>query len=211
MPPISTVVGGLSILPSIISGVESIISLFRREGGGAQRARVIATGGPGFPGAPPIPIGTAVGPGTPAFIAAGFDGGLIAPVGRLAGTLVRRVLGPAVVGGVAGQLVAGGNGAAPTTRKAQILAVARANNPGATQKKIIKSARECGIELAAATFGLDVLSVCFLIAQPVRRRGRGISAADMRRTRSTIRKVANIQHDLVHLGTQTRARARSRK
>ncbi len=56
------------------------------------------------------------------------------------------------------------------TRKQFILATARANNPGATAKKIVRSARECGIELAAATFGLDVVSVCFLIAQPPTRR-----------------------------------------
>ncbi len=81
------------------------------------------------------------------------------------------------------------------TRKQFILATARAANPGATAKKIIRSARECGIELAAATFGLDALSVCFLISQPPTRRSRGISAADLRRTRATVRKVHNIEAD----------------
>ncbi len=87
------------------------------------------------------------------------------------------------------------NGVRTMTRKQFILATARAANPGATSKKILRSARECGIELAAATFGLNVLDVCFLIAQPPTRRARGISAADLRRTRSTVRKVHNIEAD----------------
>ncbi len=87
------------------------------------------------------------------------------------------------------------NGVRTMTRKQFILATARAANPGATSKKILRSARECGIELAAATFGLDALSVCFLISQPPTRRSRGISAADLRRTRATVRKVHNIEAD----------------
>ncbi len=87
------------------------------------------------------------------------------------------------------------NGVRTMTRKQFILATARAANPGATSKKIIRSARECGIELAALTFGLDALSVCFLISQPPTRRSRGISAADLRRTRATVRKVHNIEAD----------------
>ena len=85
------------------------------------------------------------------------------------------------------------------TRRQLILERARAFSPGATAKKIVKAARDCGIELAAATFGLDVLDVCFLLAQPPTRRSRGISAADMRRTRSTIRKVTTIQAQLKQL------------
>ncbi len=99
-----------------------------------------------------------------------------------------------------------GAGMQTMTRRQFILATARANNPGATAKKIIRSARQCGIELAAATFGLNVLDVCFLIAQPPTRRARGISAADMRRTRSTLRKVATISHDLQHLKPTVRRR-----
>ncbi len=94
-----------------------------------------------------------------------------------------------------------------TTRKQLILRQAKAfAGGGATAKKIVKAARDCGIEIAAATFGLAVVDVCFLIAQPPRRRGRGISAADLRRTRSTIRKVHNIQHDLAHLKGPIRRR-----
>ncbi len=150
--------------------------------------------------------GTAVGP--PQFaqpVEAGV-GSLVAPIGALAGTVIRRVAGPAAVVGAIGTVLTGGDGARPMSRRQVILAQARAASPGATAKKIIRSARECGIELAAATFGLNVLDVCFLIAQPPTRRSRGISAADMRRTRSTIRKVTTIQHQLKDLSGPIRRR-----
>lgn len=188
------VLGALSLVPQAVDVGRSIVGFISGSTPSVQ-GTTVATGGPGFPGAGPITTGTSVGPQA---VQAGF-GGLVAPAGALAGTLVRRVVGPAAVVGALGTIaqdIVGGNGARPTTRRAQILAIARSTNPGATAKKIIRSARECGIELAAATFGLNVLDVCFLIAQPSTRRSRGISAADMRRTRSTIRKVLTISHDL---------------
>lgn len=177
------------------------------QGVTAAQAALLSGGTAG----PTLSTGTSVGPGTPAFIAAGFNGGavggLIAPAGRLAGTLIRRVAGPAAVVGAIGQFIGGGDGGggAPSRRQG-ILAQARANSPGATSKKIIRAAKDCGIELAAATFGLDILDVCFLLAQPVSRRSRGISAADMRRTRSTIRKVTTIQRQLKDLSGPLRRR-----
>jgi len=135
----------------------------------------------------------------------------VGPIGSLAGggfIQAADILAPVAARAIASRVspvpaflqaeVAGG-GTRTVTRKQFILMTARAANPGATAKKIIRSARECGIELAAATFGLTVLDVCFLIAQPPSRRSRGISAADMRRTRSTIRKVLTISHDLTAL------------
>ncbi len=97
-------------------------------------------------------------------------------------------------------------GVRTVTRRQMILMQAKAASPGATAKKIVKAARDCGIELAAATFGLNVLDVCFLLAQPPTRRSRGISAADMRRTRSTIRKVTTIQAQLKQLSGPLRRR-----
>jgi len=143
-------------------------------------------------------------------------GNLVAPIGQLAGSLIRRIAGPAaVVGGVVAvtDIISGGGGgggAQPTTRKQVILATARANNPGATSKKIIRSARQCGLELAAATFGLNVLDVCFLIAQPASRRARGISAADMRCVSRTARKFSTLQHNLSHLCGPTRRYTRKK-
>ena len=132
----------------------------------------------------------------------------VGPIGSLAGggfVQAADILAPIAARAIATRIspvpaflqaeVAGG-GTRTVTRKQFILMTARAANPGATAKKIIRSARECGIELAAATFGLNVLDVCFLIAQPPTRRSRGISAADMRRTRSTVRKVLTISKDL---------------
>jgi len=164
-------------------------------------AAVVATGGPGFPGAAPVALPGVMAGGdvTPIEAGGGFSG--IGPViGQVAGTIIRRVAGPAaVIGGAELVFGGGGGGAVPTTRKQIILATARANNPGATSKKIIRSARQCGLELAAATFGLNVLDVCFLIAQPATRRSRGISAADLRCVSRTARKFDTLQHNLSHL------------
>ena len=176
--------------------------------GGPSAAPIVSVGGPGFPGAAPVPTTTVGAPG--GFGLPGEAGvGAVPAISTVVGAVVRRIVGPAAVIGGVGTIVGdivGGNGARPMTRRQAILAQARANSPGATAKKIVRSARECGIELAAATFGLNVLDVCFLIAQPPTRRSRGISAADMRRTRSTIRKVTTIQKQLKALSGPARRR-----
>lgn len=76
-----------------------------------------------------------------------------------------------------------------------ILADARSSRKGATKKKIVAAARHCGIPMAADMFGITESDVCQLVISPTRRR-RGISAADIRRTRSTIRKVKSIQKQI---------------
>ncbi len=201
--------GGIiaGIVTGAVNGVVSLASDFlanRGQPSAQQQATDLGLGTGQVPGVTQLPVIT---PGA-APIQAGV-GSLVAPVGALAGTLIRRVIGPAaVVGGIGSVLtdIFEGGGQTPMTRRQQILAVARASSPGATAKKIVRSARECGIELAAATFGLNVLDVCFLIAQPPSRRSRGISAADMRRTRSTIRKVTTIQKQLKALSGPGRRR-----
>ncbi len=65
-----------------------------------------------------------------------------------------------------------------------------------TKRDIIHAAKHCGIELAAETFGISTMDVCQIVAAGAPRRRRGISAADLRRTRSTIRKVNTIRKDL---------------
>ncbi len=85
---------------------------------------------------------------------------------------------------------------APTTRLGQILDRARANTEGAASTKKIRDAvRGCGLDIAASMFGLSVEDVCFVFIQRRRRRG-GISATDLRRTRSTIRKINNMRKSL---------------
>ncbi len=199
-PAVGSAIG---IIGGLISGSTPSVS-------GITAAQQGALSG-GF-GGPTTSTGTSVGPevvfsGTP--IEAG-GGGLIV---RGTQAVVRAL--PTIIAGGAGAVATDRMFLGPTppprtngmpTRRQLILAQARAFSPGATAKKIVRSARQCGIELSAATLGLDVLSVCFLIAQPATRRARGISAADLRRTRSTLRKVANIQHDLGHLKSPIRRR-----
>lgn len=93
----------------------------------------------------------------------------------------------------------GGNGCPPRTELQLILAQARANVRGATKRKIIAAAKACGIDIAAGTFGLDPRQICLVIVTGAGRRRRGISAADVRRTRRTIRFVNSLRKDLKKL------------
>lgn len=87
----------------------------------------------------------------------------------------------------------------------ELLDLARENTGRpANAQKIIDSIRVCGIERTAEAFGLTETQVCTIAVSRRRRRARGISAADMRRTRSTIRKVHNISHDLQALRPRVR-------
>ncbi len=189
---LASVVAGLTALPQIVAGVDSIIGLF--SGGGAPRgitaAQQAAISG-GF-GGPVTSGGTSVGPTTnPVFgtpVGANLGGTVPAIVRALPRIL--PAIGGGIVGSVGSSMVLGPAPAPRVmTQKQFILATAKAFQPGATAKKILRSARECGIELSAATFGLDVLQVCFLISQPATRRSRGISAASVRTTRRTMRQV----------------------
>jgi len=75
-------------------------------------------------------------------------------------------------------------------------------------QKVKDAVKHCGIALAATMFGLTESEICTIVISKRRRRGRGISAADLRRTRSTIRKVHNISHDLRALVPRVRAHHR---
>lgn len=83
----------------------------------------------------------------------------------------------------------------PVSEREIILIQARAHSPGATARKIILAAKACGMEVAAGMHGLSVRDVCFLVINAPRRRAKGISASDLRTTRSTVRKVHNIESD----------------
>lgn len=79
----------------------------------------------------------------------------------------------------------------------EILNRARENSgQRVTKNKIIDSARACGIELTADTFGLSESDVCKVIVAGRSRRRRGVSAADVRRTKRTLRFVRGIRKDL---------------
>jgi len=83
-----------------------------------------------------------------------------------------------------------------TGRLGEILDRARRSTGGAVSSRKIRDAvRHCGLDTAAGMFGLSVEDVCFVFIQRRRRRG-GISATDLRRTRSTIRKINNMRKSL---------------
>lgn len=78
-----------------------------------------------------------------------------------------------------------------------ILAKARAATGGpVTRNKIIEAAKACGLEVAANTFGLDVREICLVVVKGRTRRRRGVSAADIRRTKRTIGFASKIRKDL---------------
>jgi len=106
----------------------------------------------------------------------------IASLSPLAGAGARAIGGAGVVAGV--MSLFGGNGESVS----DILKLAREETGrSVTKNKIIDAAKACGIELAANTFGISESQVCIVIVAGRSRRSRGISAADIRRTRRVIR------------------------
>jgi len=107
-------------------------------------------------------------------------------LGRGAGTAI-GLFGNGLFGGN------GGNGN-PVSR---ILARAREATGGpVTRNRIIDAAKACGLELAASTFGIDVTDVCLVVVKGRTRRRRGVSAADIRRTKRTINFASKVRKDL---------------
>ena len=121
-----------------------------------------------------------------------------APSSRLAGGGGTRTLVGGITGSVArGALSMFGAGVAAGSIVSEILQRARENSgQRVTKNKIIDSARACGIELTAQTFGLSESDVCKVIVAGRSRRRRGVSAADVRRTKRTLRFVRSIKKDL---------------
>lgn len=118
----------------------------------------------------------------------------VGPSAAIAGGGGARTL----VGGLTGMVARGvGFAALGVLSIAELLTLSReSTGQVVTRKKIAAAVRVCGIEAAASMFGLSEIEICQIVISRPRRRGRGISAADLRRTRSTLRKVHNIQHDL---------------
>lgn len=115
-------------------------------------------------------------------------------VASLAG--VGRGLVTGAAGGIIGEglsrMFGGGD-----NNVSQILREARENiNGPVTKNKIIDAAKFCGIETAANTFGLNESQVCLVIVAGRTRRRRGISAADIRRTKRVIRFNKRLTKDL---------------
>ncbi len=144
----------------------------------------------------PGPISVNVPPFNPQFGGSPFLPTSIAPsfqTAGLGGAIIRQIPG-AVTGLAAGQLFNNGTEKSPIS---QILARARQATGGpVTRNKIIDAAKACGLETAAQTFGLDVRQVCLVIVKGRTRRRRGVSAADIRRTKRTIGFASKIRKDL---------------
>ena len=125
---------------------------------------------------PPRSASPAQAPAPQTMVAAGSLGGIPSRV-------MRALPGAAGIAGVA-------------VTTSELLRLARENTGKSVSiKAVMEAARVCGLEVAAATFGLTTTQICQLIVMRRRRRRRGISSADLRRTRSTIRKITNMRRD----------------
>jgi len=153
---------------------------------------------------PPKLVGRQTSPAAPAPVVAAtsvtpFPQATFSPSGGRRGFAASPVIRGAAAGGVGAAIVDfglgffDGNGGSEIS---DVLATARSNVRGATKKKIIAAAKACGIDTAAATFGLDPRQVCLVIVSGAGRRRRGVSAADIRRTKRTLRFVSSLRKDL---------------
>jgi len=114
-----------------------------------------------------------------------------------AGPLIRQGAGALLGLGIGSMFGGNGNGCPPKSPISIILAKAREATGGpVTRNKIIDAAKVCGLEVAAETFGLDVREVCMVVVKGRTRRRRGVSAADIRRTKRTIGFASKIRKDL---------------
>lgn len=101
------------------------------------------------------------------------------------------------IGGAAVDAFSSMFGSSGGTTVSQILKKARANTGGSvTRNNIIAAAKTCGIDTAAATFGLDAREICLIVMKGSSRRRRGISASDIRRTKRVIRFNKKLTKDL---------------
>lgn len=120
----------------------------------------------------------------------------------------------AAIGRGAGQLALGAAGAVATMIPffgddngtiGDLLKLSRERTGrSATSRKIRDAARTCGLEIAAEMFELSVQQICRVVIETKSRRSRGISASNLRVTRSTIRKVVGISKNLKALSTGRR-------
>jgi len=180
-PALGGILGGL---PGAIIGTGIAAGLSSPVG----RSTAVATRAPQIPASSVVPT-TASRislQSLPSAVRSGFAAG---PVLRSAGQIAGGAAGFSFLEG----LFANGNG---QSELSQILARARENSPGATKKKIIAAAKACGIDLAADTFGLSAREICVVIVSGTTRRRRGVSAADIRRTKRTLRFVSSLRKDL---------------
>lgn len=145
--------------------------------------------------------GTATVPTTP-IAGAGFQG-IIKP----------KPGGPTVMAGTGITLAPGpGSGQIASSLGATALQVIQqATGRRIPAVRILEVARVCGLEQAARMLNVDVTVICRVVLERRRRRARGISAADLRRTSSTIRKINTMSRRLSELCGPVRRRSPARR
>ena len=117
----------------------------------------------------------------------------------------------ASIAGVGARAIAGGarvfRGAVGLIRSStgKISGVRLGSGAFVSRKKVVSMARRVGIEATAVAIGITVADMAeMVVTAPVRRR-RGISAADIRRTKRTLRKVCQITSQFADVKTAKKA------
>ena len=144
-------------------------------------------------------------------VGAGFSAPSVAPAPLIPAAApvlsgAARAVGSGVVSGVVSSLFGGSSSSGSGGRLKSILdAASQAAGKRITSRQIVQSVRSIGIQATADALGISAEDVAFVFVARRRRRARGISAADLRRTRSTLRKVRSIERSLgMHHPTRTR-------
>lgn len=96
-----------------------------------------------------------------------------------------------------------------TVKATPLAMIQKASGRRVSHRQLMQIVRVCGIEFAAESLNVDARIICQAIVTRRQRRSRGISATDLRRTRSTIRKINNMASQLAQLCPPARRRARA--
>lgn len=198
-------------------------------GGFLNNAGRVLTGQPmQFPGnqggfvGPVAPTAVAPVPLASSFLPAVVRGaGRVVGRGRL--SRGARTARDVVIGGVAGEIIGSGvdramsggngqvNGGVMTTaqKRSEILewAAIYVGLKRVRARDLQKMAQLVGWDYTADYYGLSALEVGFVVANMPKRRRRGITAADVRRVRSTARKFDTLKRSLTGIGGTTRRRS----
>ena len=138
---------------------------------------------------------------------------LIASIGRILQVPAVRQGAAIAVGGILGEAIGSAIGGTPAIRAVPTVAgpggvpmigatsVGRIPSAGAGTRRMSAMrfrsfARQVGLENAAAAMGISLVEAAQIIARAPRRRRRGITAAQLATTRSTIRRVVSIAKSL---------------
>ena len=124
------------------------------------------------------------------------------------GPVTQQLAGPIQTGGIPpGRTIT----VAPGSTMTALQVIQSATGRRIPAVRVLEVARVCGIDSAAALLRVDPQVICQVVLERRRRRSRGISAADLRRTTSTIRKINTMSARLSQLCGPVRRRAPRRR